>query len=162
MLTFDPLMQAYKELLEANPGKALIIGPDSVACLDKNGYLYGAELDDGRVLHDGFTDFHEWAFDQERGCWDCETSQQETLGYIQKPVFVDAWSDSETPRRTHDLLAGIGRDASSLEVAAKALLREALDNVEVHPCDEGNDTVAAKQLSPSLQALLKALTGYSA
>lgn len=60
-----------------------------------------------------------------------------------------------------DLLASVGANASPLELAAKQLLREALDCVEVHPCDEGDDAVAAKRLSPELQALLQALTGHN-
>lgn len=60
-----------------------------------------------------------------------------------------------------DLLASVGVNASSLELAAKQVLREALDRVELHPCDEGDDVVAAKQLSPEMQALLHALTGHN-
>lgn len=60
-----------------------------------------------------------------------------------------------------DLLASVGANASPLEKAAKQLLREALDCIEVHPCDEGDDAVAAKQLSPELRALLQALTGHN-
>lgn len=61
-----------------------------------------------------------------------------------------------------DLLAGIGEGSSPLEQAAKLVLRNALDNVEVHPCDRGDDNVAAKGLSPEMQALLQALTGHNA
>ncbi|WP_205582866.1 hypothetical protein [Pseudomonas aeruginosa] len=57
-----------------------------------------------------------------------------------------------------DLLADIGEGSSPLEQAAKQVLRDALDQVEVHPCDRGDDTVAAQALSPVLKALLKALT----
>ncbi|HEJ4407852.1 TPA: hypothetical protein SL557_000131 [Pseudomonas aeruginosa] len=61
-----------------------------------------------------------------------------------------------------DLLADIGEGSSPLEHAAKLVLRDALDRVEVHPCDRGDDAVAAKELSPELQALLQALTGHCA
>tara|TARA_R110000744_G_scaffold21437_1_gene55517 strand:- start:142 stop:339 length:198 start_codon:yes stop_codon:yes gene_type:complete len=60
-----------------------------------------------------------------------------------------------------DLLASVDANASPLEKAAKQVLREALDCIEVHPCDVGDDAVAAKQLSPELQALLQALTGHN-
>lgn len=60
-----------------------------------------------------------------------------------------------------DLLASVGANASPLEKAAKRVLREALDCIEVHPCDEGDDAVAAKQLPPELHALLQALTGHN-
>lgn len=60
-----------------------------------------------------------------------------------------------------DLLVAVGANASPLEQAAKRVLREALDRVEVHPCDEGDDAIAAKQLSPEMQALLQALIGQN-
>ncbi|MDT8925201.1 hypothetical protein RBE51_20625 [Pseudomonas taiwanensis] len=59
-----------------------------------------------------------------------------------------------------DLLASVSQNASPLELAAKQVLRGALDDVMVHPCDEGDDVIAAKRLSPEMQALLKALTGH--
>lgn len=60
-----------------------------------------------------------------------------------------------------DLLASVGANASPLEKAAKQVLCEALDCIEVHPCDEGDDVVAAKQLSPEMQDLLQALIGQN-
>lgn len=60
-----------------------------------------------------------------------------------------------------DLLASIGPESSPLEKAAKQVLREALDRAETHPCDEGDDAVAAQQLTPELKALLQALTGHN-
>ena len=60
-----------------------------------------------------------------------------------------------------DLLASVDANASPLEIAAKKVLREALDRIEVHPCDADDDVVAAKKLSPELQALLQALTGHN-
>ncbi|EKC4076496.1 TPA: hypothetical protein OXB29_004898 [Escherichia coli] len=59
-----------------------------------------------------------------------------------------------------DLLESIGLDASPLELAAKAVLRGELDRVEVHPCDEGDDVVAARHLTQEMKILLSALTGY--
>ncbi|MFW5301080.1 hypothetical protein ACOAMY_17305 [Pseudomonas aeruginosa] len=58
-----------------------------------------------------------------------------------------------------DLLASVSANASPLEKTAAQVLREALDRIPVHPCDEGDDAVAAKQLAPEMQALLQALTG---
>ncbi len=52
-----------------------------------------------------------------------------------------------------DLLESIGLDASPLD-------REELDRVEVHPCDEGDDVVAARHLTQEMKILLSALTGY--
>lgn len=62
----------------------------------------------------------------------------------------------------NDLLANIGADASPLAQAAKLVLRAALDNIEVHPCDEENDAVTAKQLPVEMQALLQALINTKA
>jgi hypothetical protein len=45
-------------------------------------------------------------------------------------------------------------------LAAKAVLRKELDRVEVHPCDEGDDVVAARHLTQEMKILLSALTGY--
>lgn len=59
-----------------------------------------------------------------------------------------------------DLLANITQSSSSLELAAARVLREALDNIDVHPCDEGDDIVAARSLPEEMQQLLKALTGH--
>lgn len=61
-----------------------------------------------------------------------------------------------------DLLETVGPNASPLEKTAKRVLRAALDDAEIHPCDEGDDRVAARRLSPELQELLRALTGWSA
>jgi hypothetical protein len=47
-----------------------------------------------------------------------------------------------------------------LQRAASVVLREALDDITVHPCDEGDDRVSSRQLPMSMQQLLFALTGY--
>jgi len=57
----------------------------------------------------------------------------------------------------YDLLASVGEDASPLAIAAKRVLRTALDEVQTHPCDQGDDLVAAKSLSPEQTGLLEAL-----
>lgn len=62
----------------------------------------------------------------------------------------------------NDLLVNVLIDSSPLEKAAGLVLREALDGITVHPCDEGDDAVAARSLSEPLQYLLKALTGHDA
>lgn len=45
-----------------------------------------------------------------------------------------------------------------LFLAARAVVREALDNVEVHPCDEHDDSVRAKGLYGTMQNLHAALS----
>jgi len=68
---------------------------------------------------------------------------------------------SEKGPMKRDLLASVSATASPLELAARQVLRDALDRVELHPCDYGDDAVAARQLSPDMQALLTTLTGHN-
>ncbi|WP_175958435.1 hypothetical protein [Burkholderia sp. BCC0405] len=49
-------------------------------------------------------------------------------------------------------------DRDSIIEAAQALLRDALDEVRVHPCDAHNDEVRANGLSENMYALYLALT----
>lgn len=58
-----------------------------------------------------------------------------------------------------DLLAKIDDTASALEKAAKVVLREALEDAHVHPCDVQDDVIAARSLSEPLKKLLDALVG---
>lgn len=53
------------------------------------------------------------------------------------------------------LVAGDRVDA--IADAAQSVLREALDAAEVHPCDTNNDSARAKQLSPLMQNLYRAI-----
>jgi hypothetical protein len=45
------------------------------------------------------------------------------------------------------------RDLSELVSAVDATLREALDRIDVHPCDSNDDTVRAKGLPEELKRL---------
>jgi hypothetical protein len=44
---------------------------------------------------------------------------------------------------------------NELDLAVDAVLRDALDRVEVHPCDENNDLVKFNGLSDDLKYLFK-------
>lgn len=44
-----------------------------------------------------------------------------------------------------------------LERAARAVVREAMDNVDVHPCDEHNDDVRGSKLYGPMRELYEAL-----
>lgn len=50
-----------------------------------------------------------------------------------------------------------GDRADAIANAARSVLREALDAAEVHPCDTNNDSARAKQLSPLMQNLYRAI-----
>jgi hypothetical protein len=60
----------------------------------------------------------------------------------------------------NDLLIPLEVPSELLQRAAMAVLRDALDNVEVHVCDTADDAIAARQLPGALKQLLFALTGY--
>lgn len=49
-----------------------------------------------------------------------------------------------------------------LAIAAHAVVRDALDRVEVHPCDHDDDNVRAKGLSLEAKALYDALAAHGA
>ena len=58
---------------------------------------------------------------------------------------------------TYKLIPATAARVNAVEAAALAVLREALDNVEIHPCDQHNDDIKAKQLSEPLQKLYFAM-----
>ena len=58
---------------------------------------------------------------------------------------------------TYKLIPATAARVNAIEAAALEVLRDALDNVEVHPCDQNNDDIKAKQLSEPLQKLYRAL-----
>lgn len=69
------------------------------------------------------------------------------------------FDDSAVCPEKRDLLADIiDGGASTLEKAAAEVLRDALDQVKFKICGPVDDSVAAEELSPALQDLLKALT----
>ncbi len=56
-----------------------------------------------------------------------------------------------------DLLKDKLRQSEDALCAAKLVLREALDDVRVHPCDEHNDEARSRGLSSEMLALYKAM-----
>ena len=89
-MTFQELMNEYRRILEANPGKALLIGSDTAAVL-MDGHLFGCHCSavNGLSIGEAF-DFDASAWDDEAGCWDCDdTGGIETLDAINNPVLVD-------------------------------------------------------------------------
>jgi hypothetical protein len=61
---------------------------------------------------------------------------------------------SSRVRRTIDQWVSTGR--SDMEIAVDAVIRDALDRVDTHPCDESNDDVKFSGLSDEFKALFKA------
>ena len=68
------------------------------------------------------------------------------------------WADEEPVARGVAPIAG----DRELVLAAKIVVRDALDRVEVHPCDEHNDSVKANNLSVEMKALYDALVARGA
>jgi hypothetical protein len=86
-MNFDQTIAAYRQLLEANPGKALAIGQDSVA-FTEDGCLCGANIGlDGFPELDNAFDFDRNAFIDAAGHWDCDTAAS-LQASIDTPVFV--------------------------------------------------------------------------
>ncbi|MCP1515579.1 hypothetical protein [Pseudomonas rhodesiae] len=87
VMHFDQVIAAYRQLLEANPGNALMIGQDSVALI-ADGCVSGAMigLDGSPDLGNAF-DFDRNAFIDDAGHWDCDTVAG-LQASINSPVFV--------------------------------------------------------------------------
>ena len=93
-LTYDEVMQSYREILLANPGKALKSGEGIYAVLTLykgKAYVSGVHSDSDVVITDedaeeNSFDYDESAFSDEGG-WDGMT-QEETLLEILCPVFI--------------------------------------------------------------------------
>jgi hypothetical protein len=97
-LTYHEVLNEYRKVLEAHPGKALQVAPDIYAVLDTNNYLYCVATGlSGELDLDSAFDFDASAFDDEVGAWDGETPEQ-TLSYIRATHLVDRPdSDSAAP-----------------------------------------------------------------
>jgi hypothetical protein len=98
MLTYNEVLAAYRELLEQNPGKALVIGEGNVALL-LDDYLVCCPLEiNGTFNVDDAYQFDHSAFIDEEGGWDGEGEQ--TRKAIENPVFIE---DSELPINNYEL-----------------------------------------------------------
>ncbi len=89
---YEGTLAEYRRILEANPGKALVIGDGSVALL-QDGNLVGAsaiETAEGlRADLDATFDFDRSAWDSDNGCWDGDNSAADTMDAINHPHFID-------------------------------------------------------------------------
>lgn len=88
-LTLAGVLDAYKEILLKNPGKALKISADMFAVLSTEGSVHGVytNLSGLPDLGSGF-DFDISAFDTDSGAWDGE-SPEETRAFFESPTLVE-------------------------------------------------------------------------
>jgi hypothetical protein len=71
----------------------------------------------------------------------------------------EAWHKAASPEAFSELLTErdeLIAEVERLRVAANAVVREALDNVSVHPCDYNDDSVRAKSLYGAMADLYAA------
>ena len=88
-LTFAVVLDAYKEILLKNPGKALKISADMFAVLGTEGNVYGVHSNLSGLPDLGSSfDFDISAFDTDSGAWEGE-SPAETCAFIETPTIVD-------------------------------------------------------------------------
>ena len=76
-LTFDAMYSAYTAVLHSQPGKALRL-PDGGAIF----------LEDGEVEMETAGCISPVAWDDDRGCWDCDESAEVCASAVNFPVFV--------------------------------------------------------------------------
>lgn len=127
-LTFKSVMDSYKAILLANPGKALLISQDNAAFLSAKGEVMGAMVDSS--FHpEEFYDFDESAFDDEIGAWDSDVIANETQRWIENPVLVDWLSAAQVA----ELLDQIAQNQTWHEVALKWAYAWAWDNYHTAP-----------------------------
>lgn len=90
IMTYDQVIDHYRTLLEANPGKALHIGNENYAFIDPEGNLLGiCDPKDGVDLAEAF-DLDRSAYNSCLGGWDGETCV-DTRAHIKTPSFVDVF-----------------------------------------------------------------------
>lgn len=88
VMQFKQVLEVYRQLLESNPGKALLIGAGLVAILE-NGCVVGAAIGlNGAPEVNCAYDFDPRAYHSADGHWDGETPAQ-LQESINTPVFLD-------------------------------------------------------------------------
>jgi hypothetical protein len=87
-MTYTDTLEGYRALLAGKPGQALLIG-QGMACRLVDGHLVGLHLNNsGQVENGSEFDFDVSAFDNARGCWDCDDSSAAMMVWITSPKFV--------------------------------------------------------------------------
>ncbi|WP_109846922.1 hypothetical protein [Pseudomonas aeruginosa] len=88
-MTYEQTLEAYRALLQANPGKALWIGCDCAAVLVAADRLYGCS-----VSASGFPNLSTLfplspdGWDDEDDSWMCDVAGLETADAINNPRFL--------------------------------------------------------------------------
>lgn len=89
LATFDQIHAAYTALLTQAPGKALLLPCDGVVFLE-NGEVYAARLcADGHVQHETAGCISPLAWDEDRGCWECDDNAAVCINAVLEPVLID-------------------------------------------------------------------------
>jgi hypothetical protein len=101
-LTFLILLDAYIELLQGKPGKALLV-PNNEAVFLENGNIYGVTLSaTGEPEMESAGCISPVAWDDERCCWECDDNAELTVSAINSPVFIDLpLEDDNTAPQVH-------------------------------------------------------------
>jgi len=87
VLTHDQVLDHYRALLEANPGKALHIGNDNYAFIDPEGNLLGiCDPKDGVDMDEAF-ELDSSAYNSSLGGWN-EDTYVETRAHIKTPSYI--------------------------------------------------------------------------
>ena len=87
-LTFDAMYSAYSTVLQSQPGKALRL-PDGGAVFLEDGEVYAVTLNEaGEVEMETAGCISPVAWDDDRGCWDCDESAEVCASAVNFPVFV--------------------------------------------------------------------------
>lgn len=87
-MNFESTLSSYRDLLEANPGTALVIGEDCVAILI-DGNLCGAHVGNSAAVNlENAFDFDRNGWDSDNDCWDADVSASSTSYCITHPVFL--------------------------------------------------------------------------
>lgn len=88
-LEYHEVIEHYRRLLQAHPGKALLICEGGNVAVLEDGGVFGAAIRaNGTIEIDNLYDFDISAFDTDQGCWDGETPEL-AWERIQNPTFID-------------------------------------------------------------------------
>ncbi|EKY4113708.1 TPA: hypothetical protein ACGW3M_000952 [Pseudomonas aeruginosa] len=89
VLQFQEVIEHYRRLLVANPGKALVILAGGNAAVLQDDVVYGASIFvDGSVDMENLYEFEIDVFDVEQGCWCDDETPEEGWSRIKNPTFI--------------------------------------------------------------------------
>ncbi|WP_312272470.1 hypothetical protein [Pseudomonas sp.] len=89
LTTYRGMIGAYRRLLQANPGKALVIEHESFAILLGENYVANCgAYHDGAPYIDHSCDLLE-SWWESRGCWCWDETPEQSASRVLQPVFVD-------------------------------------------------------------------------